>query len=54
MTDAQELRLKAALYRRVASIPTQGGRMADRALITLAKRLEREAEFEPEEEDSLT
>ena len=40
----QELRRKAALYRRVASAPTQGGTTADWVLIALAERLEREAE----------
>ena len=33
----QEFRRKAALYRRVASVPTQGGKTADRVLISLAE-----------------
>jgi len=44
MTDACDLRKKAALFRRAASIKTDGGALADRHLIELAEELEREAE----------
>jgi hypothetical protein len=43
MSDATELRRKAALLRRVASIPTSGGMHTDRVLIGLAERLDSEA-----------
>jgi hypothetical protein len=44
MHDANEdRRRQAELYRRLASIPTEGGRQADRALLRLAYRLERVA-----------
>jgi hypothetical protein len=38
-----ERRRKAALFRRVANIPTSGGRLADRALLRLADQLDYEA-----------
>jgi hypothetical protein len=38
-----EHRRKAALFRRVANIPTSGGRLADRALLRLADQLDYEA-----------
>ncbi len=44
MSDARELRRKAALYRRAASVKTEGGGLADRRLIELADTLEREAD----------
>jgi len=44
VTRAQQLRRKAELCRRAASITTQGGLSADRALIELAQRLEQEAD----------
>jgi hypothetical protein len=50
MTRMQELRRQAALHRRVASIPTHGDRVVDRILISLAERLEREAEKSEEEQ----
>jgi hypothetical protein len=37
------LRQKASLYRRVASVPTEGGHNEDRLLRALADQLEREA-----------
>lgn len=43
MKRADELRLKASLYRQTASHSTQGGSAADRILKELADRLEREA-----------
>ena len=43
MTDTAELRTKARLCRLAASVPTTGGTRADRVLIALAERLEREA-----------
>ena len=43
MADAVELRRKAALYRRIARIPTSGGGPADRVLLHLADRLDEEA-----------
>ena len=44
MSDAAlELRRKAAMCRRLASIPTNGGSRADRRLITLAELLEHQA-----------
>ena len=50
MTRTQELRRKAALNRRVASIPTHGDRAVDRILVSLAERLESEAEKEENEQ----
>jgi hypothetical protein len=44
MSKAAQLREKAALYRRAASIPTEGSHDTDRLLIKLAEDLEREAE----------
>jgi hypothetical protein len=44
MTSAQKLRQKAALCRRAAAIPTEGGTTADRVLMKLAHRLEQEAD----------
>ena len=41
--QAQELRRKAALARKAASIPTSGSGRVDRVLIMLAERLELEA-----------
>jgi hypothetical protein len=37
------LRKQADLYRRIASIPTEGGRREDRVLLVIADNLEREA-----------
>ena len=44
MTDARDLRKKAALCRRAASISTEGGGQADRYLVELAEELERQAD----------
>jgi hypothetical protein len=38
-----ELRQKADLYRRMASVPTEGGHNEDRVLLSVADQLEREA-----------
>jgi hypothetical protein len=43
MSDVAKLRKKAALFRRVANIPTTGGILADRALHHLADRLDHDA-----------
>jgi hypothetical protein len=43
VADVRELRRKAALCRRAASIPTSGSGNADRILVTLAEQLERDA-----------
>jgi hypothetical protein len=43
MSKAAQLRQKAALYRRAASVPTEGSHRTDRLLIELAEQLEREA-----------
>lgn len=43
VTEASHLRQKADPFRRVASIPTEGGRLEDRVLLVLADDLEREA-----------
>jgi hypothetical protein len=43
MPQRIELREKASLYRRLASIPTDGGRDEDRLLLTVAEQLEHEA-----------
>ena len=40
---ATDLRRQAALYRRLANVPTSGDRLADHALINHAERLEHEA-----------
>jgi hypothetical protein len=44
MTLVKELREKAALCRRAARVPTNGGRAVDRILIELAEQLEHQAE----------
>ena len=44
MTDAKDLREKAKQARRAASIRTESGQAADRQLIALAIRLERQAD----------
>jgi hypothetical protein len=43
MTRATDLRHRAFLYRRMANVPTFGGRHEDRLLLALAQRLEHEA-----------
>ena len=43
MTEPTDLRAKARLCRRLASIPTTGGARADHALLILAERLDRQA-----------
>ena len=43
MPEVTQLRKKAELCRRLASIPTSGGHLADRALLPLAEKLDREA-----------
>jgi hypothetical protein len=43
MPQRIELREKASLYRRLASIPTEGGHDEDRLLLAVADQLEREA-----------
>jgi hypothetical protein len=43
MPQRIELREKASLYRRLASIPTEGGHDEDRLLLAVAEQLEREA-----------
>lgn len=42
-SEAVELNRKADLCRRAARVPTSGGHHADRLLLALAERLEREA-----------
>jgi hypothetical protein len=44
MERARELRQKAELYRRMAEQPTEGGKGADRILLKLAERMDREAD----------
>jgi hypothetical protein len=44
MPQRAELRRKAELYRRLASIPTTGGHDEDRVLLAVADDLERKAE----------
>lgn len=44
MTDSTELRRKAAQLRRAASIRTESGQAADRQMVALAIRLERQAD----------
>jgi hypothetical protein len=44
VSDARDLRRKAALCRRAAAISTEGGGRADRRLIELAESLERQAD----------
>jgi hypothetical protein len=43
IAHVRELRRKAALCRRAASIPTSGSSNADRILVALAEQLERDA-----------
>ena len=43
MPQRIELREKANLYRRLASVPTEGGHDEDRLLLAVADQLEREA-----------
>jgi len=45
MASAKELRRKAALCRRAASVPTTGSTNADRILLELAEQFEREADL---------
>ncbi len=42
-SDAADARHTAMQYRRLAGIPTSGGHRADRILLALADKLEREA-----------
>ena len=44
MSRVQQLRQKAELLRRVASIPTHGDGLIDRDLLVLADQLEEEAD----------
>lgn len=44
MTDPKELRVKAQQARRAAGVRTQSGQAADRQLLAMAVRLEREAD----------
>ena len=46
----ETMRRKAALYRRLARVPTVGGHGTDRILTGLAERLEREAERTEEDQ----
>ena len=48
MIRVQQLRRKAELLRRVASIPTHGDGLIDRDLLVLAGRLEEEADVREE------
>jgi hypothetical protein len=50
MNDAKELREKARQARRAASIRTVSGQAADRQLLALAVRLERQAEAAEKQE----
>ena len=43
MNRASDLRRLADLCKRMAEVPTSGGHRADRRLLTLAERLDREA-----------
>ena len=43
MSEAAQLRRKAALCRRAAGIPTKGSNLTNLLLLDIAKRLEREA-----------
>ena len=43
MSSAADLRRMASRYRKLATIPTSGGRCADRLLVNLADDLERQA-----------
>jgi hypothetical protein len=47
--DSHDLRKKAALARRAASVVTEGGRSADRYLLEFATRLEESAEDQERE-----
>jgi hypothetical protein len=47
--DTHDLRRKAALARRAASVVTEGGRSADRYLLEFAMRLEESAENQERE-----
>jgi hypothetical protein len=44
MNDAKDLREKAQQARRAASVRTESGQAADRQLLAMAVRLERQAE----------
>ena len=48
MIRVQQLRRKAELLRRVASIPTHGDGLIDRDLLVLADQLEEEADVREE------
>ena len=48
MIRVQQLRQKAELLRRVASIPTHGDRLIDADLLVLADQLEEEADVREE------
>ena len=52
MNDAKELREKAKQARRAASIRTVSGQAADRQLLAMAVRLERQAE-EAEKQEAI-
>jgi hypothetical protein len=54
MSKAAQLRQKAALCRRAASVPTEGSRRTNVLLLYLAEQLEREAAAleESEQEDT--
>jgi hypothetical protein len=52
MVDPLSLRREAALYRRLASVPTSGGWNADRLLIAIAGRLEQKAAAAERNEES--
>ena len=52
MNDAKELREKAEQARRAASIRTVSGQAADRQLLALAVRLERQAD-EAEKQETI-
>lgn len=43
MPRRTELREQASIYRRLAGMPTEGGREEDRILLAVADKLEREA-----------
>ncbi len=45
MSRLRQIRKQAALLRRAALTPTDGGRDTDRVLLALAEQLEREAEM---------
>jgi hypothetical protein len=49
VAQVRELRRKAALCRRAASIPTSGSGNADRILVGLAEQLERDAALREQE-----